>query len=189
MKIFKNIWIVGALYTALTACDPANKLETAINQELESGIKNDSLFMGIHFGWTQKEFYDHCWKMNKQGIFANGSQGASVLYAFKDDEGYNVDFNFFPEYDDGRAYRYNASFGYNAWSPWNKQLQSDDLLKKLSGILLKWYGGNDLFKVTENKITTFYKIDGNRQIALRIKDDRLVVATFIDLSHYTPYSD
>lgn len=188
MNIISKLWIVGIMYVALSGCETADKLETTINQELSSGIRNDSLFAGIYFGWNQKEFYDHCWQMNKQGIFANGSQGASVLYAFEDDEGYNVDLNFFPEYDNGGAYRYNASFGYNAWAPWNKQLQSDDLLKKLPGILLKWYGGNDFFEIKKNNISTYYKIDGNRQIAMRIKDDRLIITTFTDLSH-PPYRD
>lgn len=183
MKLINNLWVVGIIFIVLSACEKPDKLTATINKELVSGIRNDSLFAGIHFGWNQKEFYDHCWKMNKQGIFANGSQGASVLYAFKDDEGYNIDFNFFPEYDNGGAYRYNASFGYNAWAPWNKQLQSDDLLIKLSGILKEWYGGNDVFEIKENNISVYYKIDGNRQIKMKIKDDRLIVATFTDLSH------
>jgi len=189
MKIINNIWKIGIIYVSLSACQVPDKLEAVINEELKSGVKNDSLFVGISFGLKQKEFYDHCWKLNSEGIIGRGSQNASVLYMFEDDEGYNVDFHFFPEYDEGKAYKYNASFSYNAWAPWNKQLQSDDLLKKLPDILVKWYGGNEFFKIQHGKSETYYKIDGNRQIEMKIKDDMLIVATFTDLSHYPPYSD
>ena len=52
--------------------DKYNKL---VKKELASNKRVDSIFFGIYFGMTQKNFFMHCWEMNKKGIFTDGNDG------------------------------------------------------------------------------------------------------------------
>src|ERR1700710_3028103 len=69
-----------------------------VKKELATGKRNDSLFMGIYIGMPVKTFYDYCWKMNKQGVFTNGSSGTSVMYKIPAALTYPVTMNFFPSF-------------------------------------------------------------------------------------------
>ncbi|MFY0685950.1 MAG: hypothetical protein JXQ90_02235 [Cyclobacteriaceae bacterium] len=184
MNKYSNLLLV--VIVGMMACQPSNSIESITTQELGKGIKQDSLFLGLKFGITQKEFFDHCWELNKQQIVSHGGDNLSVKYSFKDADDLDVDFNFYPDYDDGLAFKYNARFNYVAWAPWNKHLWADKLLMNIQPVLEKWYGGNEFVQIKINDKLKFYKIDGNRQIVLEIKDERFVQATFIDLIHYPP---
>jgi hypothetical protein len=181
-------FLTFALFIALGifGCEPTNRLERTIEQELASGEKQDSLFLGLKFGVNKSEFFEHCWKLNKEGVITNGTENMSVLYNFRGNSDYEIAFNFYPKYEDGIAHKFNASFNYVAWAPWNKQLQSDDLMPELATILEEWYGGNKFIEEKKKDKTYYHKIDGNRQITIYIRDERHVNAVFSDLSYYSP---
>ena len=182
-----NFWILltgSLLISAIYGCKKVDKLEATINRELESGVINDSLFLGVSFGLKQQEFYDHCWGLNKQGIVKEGPENMSVQYLFKDSLDNALAFNFYPEFDGETIHKYNTSFYYYGWAPWNKHLQSDKLIAMLPAILMDWYGGNEPFNYVKNGKLHYYKIDGNRMIELFVVNERLVAAKYIDLSHY-----
>jgi len=176
--------IVLAILIALLGCKSDTDLVALAQRELKSGVINDSLFLGLRFGMERKEFFDHCWKINRQGIVTHGTENMSVMYVFEDGSNKKIAFNFYPEFQNNKTNKYKCSFGYYAWAPWNKDLQSDDLIKVLPTILERWYGGNSFIKVKGSKGIHYYKIDGNRQIDLHIKDDRLIAAYFTDLTKY-----
>ncbi len=164
-------------------CSNENKLEKVIQKELASGVRNDSLFLGLKFGIELQEFYDHCRELNRQGLVKEGSRNMSVEYLFKDSLNQPIAFNFYAERNvEGPIYQYNTSFYYYAWVL-NRHLQSDRLMEMLPPILMDWYGGNEPFTQTKDGKKHLYKIDGNRMIDLFIHDESTVVATYYDLLH------
>ena len=48
-------------------------------EEIASGVRYDSLFLGVKFGMSSKEFYSHCWDLNKK-IISQGPTNNSVKY-------------------------------------------------------------------------------------------------------------
>jgi|TARA_B110000503_G_scaffold133021_1_gene209827 hypothetical protein len=177
-------YIIALIFFSAFGCDPKNELSSLAEEEISSGVVQDSLFLGLYFGIDKQAFYDHCWKINREGIVTHGTENMSVLYALKDLNDVDISFNFYPEFLDNKTHKYRATFHYVSWAPWNKELQSGYLLKVLPAILEGWYGGNKFIKIKDKKGPHYYKIDGNRQIDLYMKDDRLVVANFTDLKKY-----
>lgn len=175
--------VIGILLLLLPGCSNENKLEKVIKEELASGIRHDSLFLGLKFGITLQEFYDHCWELNRQGIVKEGAQNMSVEYIFKDSLDQPIAFNFYAHRNgEGPIHQYNTSFYYYAWAL-NRHLYSDRLMEMLPAILMEWYGGNEPFTMIKDGKEHMYKIDGNRMIDLVIHDESTVVATYYDLSH------
>ena len=179
-------WIypaIGILFLLL-GCTKESKLDKAIRTELESGVRNDSLFLGLTFGIKFQEFFDHCRELNKQGIVKEGPKNMSVEYLFKDSLNNPIAFNFYAQRNGNDPIRqYNTSFYYYAWVL-NRHLQSDRLIDMLQPILMEWYGGNEPFTQIKDGKVHLYKIDGNRMIDLFIYDESTVVATYSDLNFY-----
>ena len=180
-------WIylaAGIFLITLSACKKENKLERIIRTELESGVRNDSLFLGLKFGIEFQEFFDHCRELNRQGIVKEGSRNMSVEYLFKDSLNNPIAFNFYARRNgNGLIRQYDTSFYYYAWAL-NRHLYSDVLMKMLPSILMDWYGGNEPFTQIKDGKKHLYKIDGNRMIDLFIFDESTVVATYSDLNFY-----
>jgi hypothetical protein len=173
----------------VNGCEKKDELELAINEELSTGIRYDSLFLGVEFGFDRQEFFDHCWDLNKRELVMHGPENMSVQYLFKDSLEQTIAFNFYAEFDGDKddIYQYNTSFYYYGWAPWNKHLQSDVLMEALPGILLNWHGGNKPFAKMVDGKKHYYKVDGNRLIDLFIMNERLVAAKYVDLSYYKSY--
>ena len=180
-------WIylaAGIFLITLSACKKENKLERIIRTELESGVRNDSLFLGLKFGIEFQEFFDHCRELNRQGIVKEGPRNMSVEYLFKDSLNNPIAFNFYAQRNgNGLIRQYDTSFYYYAWAL-NRHLYSDVLMKMLPSILMDWYGGNEPFTQIKDGKKHLYKIDGNRMIDLIIFDESTVVATYSDLNFY-----
>ena len=163
-------------------CNPEKKLERIIEQELATGIRYDSLFLGLEFGITIDDFFDQCRELNKQGLVQEGSKNMSVEYVFKDSLDRPIAFNFYADREaNGPIHRYYTSFYYYAFAL-NRHLYADRLLEMLPAILMEWYGGNEPFKVKRDGKQYLYKIDGNRMIELSIYDLSMVTATYYDLT-------
>ena len=81
MKIssyFLSFFIVFFLYACKHSYYDIEK------RELNSGVRNDSIFFDLHFGMTSKEFYDRCWELNKQEVVKEGPSNSSVKYLIKE---------------------------------------------------------------------------------------------------------
>ena len=168
----------------LIGCNPEYKLKQEIEKELATGVKNDSLFLGLEFGITMQEFFEHCKELNRQELVREGSKNMSVEYIFKDSLDQPIAFNFYAdrETNGGPIYRYYTSFHYYAFAL-NRHLYAERLLEMLPAILMDWYGGNEPFTLVRDKKKYLYKIDGNRMIELTTFDLSTVTATYYDLSH------
>ncbi len=184
-----RFWFFSIISAMVISCSGTYDLDDIIKAELSSGVRQDSLFLGMSFGMAQQDFYDICTVLNSQRVISQGSEGLSVEYPFDDENKMTVLFNFYPDFDRGKAHRFTGTFHYRAWAPWNKGLQSKDLLILVKEMLHEWYGGNEFKQFGEADKEEWYKVDGNRLIGLSLKDERQVKIIFTDLSHYNILED
>ncbi len=167
-----------------------SKYSTLVKTEMSKGIVNDSIFLGLKLGQAQKEFFDTCWKLNKDQVVTNGANGF-VEYNLPTKGGENSDqeitmlfYGIFNEKNIMTGMK--LEFSYDAWSLWNTSLQSDQLLFTLKNIFNDWYAGNDFIKVDleNNKKQLWVKVDGNRRVTIKpLDDDRIVKAQIDDLRY------
>lgn len=164
---------------------PMDHYNSLVKKELESKKKVNDIFFGINLGMTSKEFYLHCWELNKKGLFTDGMGNNSVNYKLvKNELKHPADMNFYPEFNKGRIHKMWVRFQYAGWVPWNKQLNSDNLLGDVVNLYRKWYpGGNPFIQISdEKKGDIFVKVDGNRRIIIGRFDDVQVKADYTDLN-------
>lgn len=158
-----------------------------VESEMNKSLVNDSLIFGLKIGQTKKEFFTHCWDLNKQRIISNGS-GADVVYLEPLDSTQNQtlkkELHFYGIFDENQIMTgMNMTYSYTAWAPWNRDLQSDSLAVRLKKIILNQYKGNDFITVTfpDIRYPVFVKIDGNRQIIIYPKNGKDVAVKIEDL--------
>ena len=160
------------------------KYEKLKAKELSTGKRTDSIFFGLSLGMPIKDFYTHCWQMNKQGIFRDGYNNNYVLYKLNRNELKHAgSMNFYPDFMNEKIARMRIIYQYDGWAPWNKPLSSDSLLPDIIRLYKTWYpAGNDFIKIDDPKKGTIYvKVDNNRQITIGRFDDMYVKADFTDL--------
>jgi len=130
---------------------------------------------------TSKDFYTHCWELNKKGLIRQGSSNLSVVYDLKDLK-HAAKMNFYPTFLEDKIYEMPVRFQYDAWAPWNKHLQSDSLQLDVLNLLEGWYGED--FMEVKHPVhgSAFVKVDGNRRISIFTQGPAEVFAVFTDLS-------
>lgn len=179
----KLLWILPAVIIAglFSGCTPKAKYERLLKKELASGVRYDSLFMGLYLGMPEKEFYTRCWNLNGQGIIKQSPRNMSVEYKMKDELNYPGTMDFYPEFVDGKIYEMPVRFIYNGWAPWNTKLSSDSLQLDVLEWFEKMYGPG-FFDVKHSvRGTAFVKINGNRRISIFKEDDMYVWAVYTDM--------
>jgi hypothetical protein len=168
--------------SVIYGCSPKTEYERKLKHELARGVRYDSLFMGLYLGMPQKDFYIHCWKLNRQGLIKQGPGNTTVEYQLKNELKYPGTMNFYPGLVDGKIAEMPVKFIYSGWAPWNKKLSSDSLQSDI----LKWYKktyGDGFFKVEHSERGIAYvKLNGNRRISVFKEDEMHVWAVFTDMS-------
>ena len=150
------------------------------DQEVASGIRNDSLFLGLELGMTSKEFYAVCWELNKNGILGDGPGNMTAQYTITD---YNseITMNFYPKFKEDKIFTMPVDFAYKAWSPWNKELSSEALEPIVIELLEDWYE-KELIEMEHPEFgKTYFVIDGNRQIIVYRKSAKDIRVEYKDL--------
>ena len=167
----------------LTSCSKS-EYHKLVEQELASGVRQDSLFLGIYLGMTSKEFYTHCWNLHDQGIIREGIANNSVHYPI-DQLKHPAAMDFYPGFANDRIVEMPVLITYDSWAPWNKDLQAPRLLEDVKAMLDSWYGPGYVeienpgsYDVIGN---AFVKVNGNRRISAYIMDDSRVRVDFVDL--------
>ena len=168
--------------SVISGCTPKTKYERKLKHELAKGERYDSLFMGLYLGMPEKDFYTHCWKLNRQGLIRQGSNNSTVEYQMRNELKYPATMNFYPSFMDDRISEMPVKFAYSGWAPWNQKLSSDSLQIDI----IKWFEkkyGNHFMKVDHPKRgSAFVKINGNRRITIFRENDINVWAIFSDMS-------
>ncbi|MBK8703007.1 MAG: hypothetical protein IPN33_04970 [Saprospiraceae bacterium] len=166
---------------ACWSCDPMSGYRRQMAKELATGERHDSLFLGIYLGMPAKDFFGHCWQLNKQGLVKEGPQNASVQYALGELKAPGKMY-FYPDFHEDKIHKMRLTFSYDAWAIWNKELYSDKLIQDVIRIFERWYGGQFMEIKGKKGHSVFVHIDGNRRISLWIKDDMLVRGLITDMS-------
>ena len=178
------IWVMTVLIAGLiiNGCSPRSKYERMLKHELASEVRYDTLFMGIYFGMPKKDFYTHCWNLNREGLIKQGSANTTVENELKDELKYPATMDFYPEFFQDKIYEMPVRFLYKGWTPWNKKLSSDNLAANV----LEWYEkiyGDGFIEVKHPKRGIAYvKVNGNRRITIFMEDELHVWAVFTDMS-------
>src|SRR5688572_2052666 len=184
MKIYKLIIVCSLLICGCTDNSDSGKYEKLVKKELARNLRVDSLFLGIRFGMTSKEFYAHCWELNKKGVLTDGQNNMAALYKLDHNElRHTSSMNFYPEFYQNRIVKMPVTFQYDAWAPWNKNLFADSLKEDVVNLYKKWYpNGNPFIKMDDKKRGTIYiKVDGNRRITIGRYNDLQVKVDYTNL--------
>lgn len=167
-----------------------SKYDQLVKAEMAKGIVNDSLLLGLKLGQTQKEFFDKCWKLNRDKIVTNGPDGF-VMYELpvkkEYDNGDAITMLFYGIFNEDKTMTgMNFQFYYDSWSLWNNSLQSDRLIPEVKSRFMEWYPGNDFIKVElkNDEGDIYVKVDGIRRITIKPLDDSRVVKAQIDDLRY-----
>ncbi|MCK4700696.1 MAG: hypothetical protein KAT38_10190 [Bacteroidales bacterium] len=180
----RNVWILIGLIAGIMicGCSPRSKYERRLKQELASGVRYDSLFMGLYLGMSKQDFYTHCWILNREGLIKQSSNNTMVEYEVKDELEYPATMNYYPEFVQGKIFEMPVRFIYNGWTPWNKKLSSDNLELEVLKLYEKIYGEGFIKVKHPKRGMAYIRIDGNRRITIFKEDDLHVWTVFTDMS-------
>lgn len=187
----KYLWGVVVIIAGLMifSCSPGERYERKLNRELASGARYDSLFMGIYLGMPEKEFYTHCWKLNREGLIKQGSSNLSVEHQVNEDLKYPTTMNFYPVFNQGKIVEMPVRYIYNGWAPWNKEYSAESLSLDVRNWYEQEYGNGFITVKHPERGTAFVKIDGNRRITIYTENHMHVWTIFTDMLAERPDSD
>ena len=186
IKLFISVTIFSSL--AICSCgpqDPKYQYSELVKSERARNVRFDSIFLGYYFGMPRKEFYDHSWKMNKEGTVMDGVNNLFIQYTLRDNQLRDSgSMNFFPDFYQDKIFKMRTEFAYDDWAPWNKSRFADSLLPDVLNFFKDWYPeGNPFITITDTTRGTIYvKVDGNRRILIGKFDERLVKAEITDIT-------
>ena len=133
---------------------------------------------------TSKEFYAHCWDLNRKKLITQGPSNNSVRYYLPTESiGQKIEMLFYPVFDNDIVYEVNTTFSYTGWAPWNKGTSSDYLIDEVREILSEWYNSKFYeIKNPKNNSTLYTTVSGNRRIVITKVSEREVRARYTDLT-------
>jgi hypothetical protein len=185
--MYKSMIILGiTTVLSLVSCQsdsPLYQYKQWEKEELASGERHDSLFLGLTLGMTSTAFYDHCWELNRQGKFKDGLGNSAVAYDLDEALPHAATLYFYPRFTEDRRIQYmDMKFTYDGWAPWNRHMFADSLLPQVVNLLEDWFGPSFMRLESERYDAVIYaKIDGNRKITARQGDQQFVEVTIEDM--------
>ena len=164
-------------------CTGKSPYKNMLDRELASGVRNDSLFLDIGFGMGKKDFYAHCWDMNKQGLVKQGPNNLSVEYRMDSSTSLPVFMRFYPQFEENKIIRMPVEFSYVTFTPTDPSTSAETLLEEVKQLMEQWYGEGFLYmEDEEGRRKLWIKVDGNRQIRIFKKDVATVAVDITDMS-------
>ncbi len=187
--ITKGLLLLLISLFIISGCSPRAKYERRLKQELASGVRYDSLFLGLYFGMPEKDFYKHCWQLNQKGMIMQGETNTTAEFQLKDELKYPAVMDFYPKFNQGKISEMPVSFKYKGWAPWNKTLSSDKLMIQVQKWYEKVYGHGFIQVKHPLHGVAYVKVDGNRRITIFKENDLRVWAVFTDMTIKKGWSD
>ena len=184
MKRLTHVLLAGVLLIfMISSCSQKSEYDKLVERELASNVKQDSLFFGISFEMNRKDFYAHCWELNKSGFFTNGVGNMSIQKKLDSALKFPATMNFYPRFENDKIFQMPVDFQYLDWALWNPDMSNDVLLADVKDMLEEWYGGQPFIKVVNKDGTksVWVKVDGNRRIRIFKESVSTIRAEFTDL--------
>ena len=172
--------IIVTILAAFLFSGCKTEYEKMVKKELGKGIRQDSLFLGLRLGMSSRDFYAHCWELNKQKVIRQGSGNTSVLWDLTELRD-TADANFYPKFYRDSILEMPVLINYKKWSPWNKEQSNDTLLVDVLGLLKRWYGGDFLYIDFPEVGRIYVKVDANRRIMVSKVGESQVKVIYTDL--------
>lgn len=172
------IFLICISLLALYGCTSSDYTKL-VKEELNKG-RQDSLFLGLHFGMSRNEFFDRCMALNREHIATNGIKGYNVLHKIQDSVG-TIMMHFYPDFHNDTIYQMKVIFTYQNWSPWDTNTQPDSLQSRVRNMLDRWYGSGYVEIKWDKKQSACVKVKGNRRIVIFKDGEMDVQAIFTDL--------
>ncbi len=183
MRTLLPLLIIALTSFILTNCSMEPSYQSWAEREFQSGVQNDSLFLGYYFGMPRQEFRDHSFEMNRQGLMTGL---VNIEYQFED-LGNRATKIFYPEFNDDIITRIPVQISYNAWAPWNEDTWPENLMNDLKDYFEDIYGGRfRMVYVPDIERRALVMIQGNREIRLYRHSENSVMADFRDLNFFIP---
>lgn len=165
----------------LFSCNQHPYLEME-ERELASGVRYDSLFLGIEFGMEREAFFAQCWELNKQKLVKQGPGSGSVEHLISEGVSSPIRLLFIPNFHEGEIYQMDLKFDYTKWAPWNKELASDKLIVEITKLMKDWYGDGFVEIQNKDKKVAYAKVNGNRRVSIFIYNESTVSVLLTDLT-------
>jgi len=167
-----RIYVIGmVLFYLCIGCK--SEYQQAIEEGLASGEIHEDLVLDMKVGWTKKEFYAHCWQLNKEEKIHQGSGNKYARSYLKPGEIYEepeeIDMLFYGIFnEEDIMVGMDIRMSYVKWAPWNDELQSDKLVERMKKHYLNKYKGNEFIAVNieDGDVVANVKVDGNRHILI-----------------------
>ena len=174
-----GVLLVGMAVLVFSGC-MKSEYQQLVDSELAKGVRQDSLFLGLYLGMTEKDFFDRCWQLNEEQVLTHGNGNISAKYEITELP-YVANLNFYPTYFEGKIIEMPTTLQYKAWSPWDKTKSADSLQMAALKLFDKWYGGDFLKIEHPEKQPAYVKVTGNRRLVVSKINDQMVQAVFTDL--------
>ncbi|PHN03842.1 hypothetical protein [Flavilitoribacter nigricans] len=171
-----------ALLPFLISCSQQSEYARAVEDELDSGVRHDTVLLGLYFGMPERDFYNTCWKLNQQGVIKEGYSNRTIYYELPGLQHHGF-LDFFPIFKNGKIQSFTGFTMYTGWAPWNKEMWADKLIEDTRRLFESSYPGNEFFPIrSPGRGKAYVKVDGNRRIVLYYTEDSKVEVLISDLT-------
>jgi hypothetical protein len=187
LKEVNNIsWIVLLFIALVSTQSCKTEYEKVVESELSSGVVYDSLIHDLKIGLTKKEFYKHCWALNKSKAITAGSGNKYALFVIPvdtlDEHQDKINVEFYGIFDEAEVMQgMEMKMEYYSWAPWLEQFHSDKLMERIQRKMMEDYPGNDFMEIAIGDIIALVKVDGNRQIRMYPLSEKQIMVKIEDL--------
>lgn len=178
------IFFFFAILLISNGCRNANKKDLAAieKQELATGIRHDSIFMGIYLSMKKQDFFDYCWGMNKKGLFTEGVDMTVEHQLAKKDFFYPLQMNFYPKFKDDKIRELPINFTYKGIDLSFPNGQTEKLLNDVKKLVEEWYGSGFFVTTLPDNIKGYAKVSGNRRVVIFSEKEFEVMVVVTDLA-------
>ena len=187
MRIRIYVILVILLYLC-SGCK--SEYQRAIETGLASGEIHENLVLDMKVGWTKKEFFSHCWKMNKEGKIHQGGGNSYARYYVPPgeihEEPEEIDMLFYGIFNEqDTMIGMDMKMSYVKWAPWNEDMKADKLIDRMKEHYVHTYGGNEFMNINigEEGFVANVKVDDNRQILIYPTSDKDIAIKIEDLRY------
>jgi hypothetical protein len=183
IKIKSLLFCIGIIVFSIACRNVEKKNLTYVEQqELAKGIRTDSLFLGLYLGMLKEDFLQHCWQMNKKGMFSEG-MGKSVEYQFsKQASGYAIQMNFYPHFVQDKMNELPAIFSYKGLDTSNPKVKTETLVVEVKKLMEQWYGNDFFITQLPTGKKGYAQVKGNRRILIFVEKEFEVIVVATDLT-------